>query len=270
LLLEDGGEGGSDGFVRVYDGHDESVLHATSRGRGRAGVGLARCSHAWDSHWGWRSSILGIDCMISRRGFLSAGLWVEATVAITRRAGAGGKTEAVIPPLPLSIAVAEKGGAAVRGEAWIAEQLAEVDRLFLPLGLSIRKASSRVLPEGLAALETRGDRDELAKQLEAKRINVMIVESLRDVDDPKLFRMGVHWRHRKTPAKHYVIVAASARPSTLAHELGHFFGLSHSDVTDNLMSYSRTGAPPFLDAKQSERVLSMARMYVGSKLIEPV
>ncbi len=159
----------------------------------------------------------------------------------------------------------------VQGDAWIAEQFTEAERLFMPIGISLRKVNARLLPTSLARLETRADRDALGAFLEAKRINVMIVASLRDVDDPKLFRMGVHWRHRKTPAKHWVIVAASARPSTLAHELGHFFGLGHSDVTDNVMSYSRTGViPPFLDAGQAQRVQGMARMYVGSKLLDPV
>jgi hypothetical protein len=206
--------------------------------------------------------------MISRRAMLSAGLSVAGALALSpRRAGAAAPP---IPALPLAFAVAEDAGAPVRGEVWIAEQLAEVDRLFSPLGLQLRKATSRSLPAELAALETRADRDALAVHLESKRINVMIVASLRDVDDPRLLRMGVHWRHRKTPAKHYVIVAASARPSTLAHELGHFFGLSHNDVTDNLMSYSRTGTPPFLDDAQAERVRGMARMYVGTKLLAPL
>jgi len=208
--------------------------------------------------------------MISRRIILSSGLAVAGSLLIPGRASAKKAEKEPIPALPLSFAVAEEDAVAVQNEAWVNEQIAEATRLFTPIGVTLKKASARALPASLARLESRADRDALAAHLEAKRINVMIVASLRDVDDPKLLRMGVHWRHRKTPAKHWVIVAASARPSTLAHELGHFFGLGHTDVTDNVMSYSRTGAvPPFLDAGQSERIQNMARMYVGSKLLEP-
>jgi len=208
--------------------------------------------------------------MLSRRAALSAGLAFAGALALPRRANAKKATPSPLPALPLSFAVAEEDGVKVQTDAWIAEQLAEVARLFVPIGVTLQKSSARALPSSLARLETRADRDALGAHLEAKRINVMIVASLRDVDDPKLLRMGVHWRHRKTPAKHWIIVAASARPSTLAHELGHYFGLGHSDVTDNLMSYSRTGAPPFLDAKQTARIQGMARMYVDSKRLEPI
>ncbi|MDI1484281.1 hypothetical protein [Polyangium sp. y55x31] len=208
--------------------------------------------------------------MLSRRALLGSGLGFAGSLLLSRPALAKKTEKEPIPALPLSFAVAEEDGVPVQNETWIAEQITEATRLFTPIGVTLRKTNARALPPALARLETRADRDALAAHLEAKRINVMIVASLRDVDDPKLFRMGVHWRHRKMAAKHWVIVAASARPSTLAHELGHFFGLGHSDVTDNVMSYSRTGAvPPFFDAKQAERIESMARMYVGSKLLEP-
>jgi hypothetical protein len=207
--------------------------------------------------------------MISRRALLCASAAALGVSVLPRRVSAKKPEPAPIPTLPLFVSVAEEQGAPVRDETWINGQLAEVARLFSPIGLSFRKRAGSALPESLARLETRDDRDALAAHLEPKVIHVMVVSSLRDVDDPTLLRMGVHWRHRKKPAKHWVIVAASARPSTLAHELGHYFGLDHSSVTDNLMSYSRTGAPPFLEPAQIERVRAMARMYVSSKLVLP-
>lgn len=210
-----------------------------------------------------RRSLLGLSCAaVVGPLFGSSRVWAGQTVPLP--------IPIPIPTLPLVISLAEEDETPVVNEVWIAEQLAEVSRLYTPIGLSFQKEPGAKLPASMARLETRDDRDALASHLFAKKINVMIVSSLRDVDDPKLLRMGVHWRHRKKPAKHWVIVAASARPSTLAHELGHFFGLDHSSVTDNVMSYSRTGAPPFLDNKQIERVKSMARMYVSSKLITQV
>jgi hypothetical protein len=222
---------------------------------------------------------------ISRRALLAC--WTASVLAVglltviapsgsalARRPGASSPIAPIapiapIPPLPLSIAVVEEEGRPVQDAAWVDAQIAEAVRLFEPLGLPLSKASSRALPASFARMETRADRDALAAALEPKRINVMVVSSLRDVDDPQRYRMGVHWRHRGTPAKHYIIVSATARPTTLAHELGHYFGLGHSDVTDNVMSYSRTGGPVFFDPKQAERMRSRARTYVSAKLLDP-
>ncbi len=209
----------------------------------------------------WSSSVLAV-------GLLT--LITPSAPALARGPAASSPIAPIapIPPLPLSIAVVEEGGRPVQDAAWVDAQIAEAVRLFDPLGLPFYKASSRALPASFARMETRADRDALAAALEPKRINVMVVASLRDVDDPQRFRMGVHWRHRRTPAKHYIIVSATARPTVLAHELGHYFGLAHSDVTDNVMSYSRTGAPVFFDPKQAARMRARARTYVAAKLLD--
>jgi hypothetical protein len=212
--------------------------------------------------------------MVSRRVFLAFSAAAAAAAgaqAAPRFALARGKAEpAPLPPLPLSLAIAEEDGSPVRDTAWVDAQIAEAARLYEPLGIPLRKASSRPLGERFARIETRADRDALATALEARRINVMIVASLRDVDDPSLYRMGVHWRHRATPGKHYVIVAASARATTLAHEIGHYFGLGHSDVPDNVMSYDRTGGPVFFDDAQAAKMRAFARMFLGAKLLSAV
>lgn len=205
----------------------------------------------------------------SRRVFLGGSLSAAAALAWPARALAG-KAPPPLPPFPLSVAVAEEAGEKVRDEAWITAQVAEAERLFSPLGVLFSKTPTRPLAASFARLESRDDRDALASQVVSKQINVMVVASLRDVDDPALYRMGVHWRSRKALTKHYVIVAASALPSTLAHELGHYFGLDHYMVQDNLMSYNRTGAPPYLNEAQKKRVVSMASMYIATKSIVPL
>jgi hypothetical protein len=184
--------------------------------------------------------------------------------------GIAKKSEAPIPVLPLSIAVARENGEAVRDDAWIDAQIAEAERLFGAEGVHFKKTASRALDERFVRLETRADRDALTSELQKGVVNVMIVESLRDVDDTTLHRMGVHWRPKNDIKKHYVIVAASAMPTTLAHELGHFFGNGHSQVKDNLMSYSRSGAAVFLDARQSQKIRNFARIYLRTKeLVSP-
>lgn len=173
--------------------------------------------------------------------------------------------EEPIPTLPVSIAVAREGERPAQDDAWIDAQLAEAERLFGGVGVHLKKAKVRALDGRFARLESRKDRDALTAELEPGVINVFVVTSLRDVDDPRLYRMGVHWRPVSAPKKHYVIVAASGLPSTMAHEIGHFFGNGHSAVTDNLMSYDRTGDKVFLSPQQGKTIRAFARLYLRSK-----
>jgi hypothetical protein len=208
--------------------------------------------------------------MISRRVVLAAAGLSFAGALAPGLARAAGRAPAPLPAFPLSIAVAEEAaGTPVRDDAWIDAQIAEAVRLFEPAGVALRKVGSRALAPRISRLETRADRDARAAAIEPRRINVMVVSSLRDVDDPGRFRMGVHWRNRATPERRCVIVAANARPTVLAHELGHFFGLGHSGVDDNVMSYTRTGAPVSFDPAQIEKIRSAARGYAASKAFEP-
>lgn len=209
--------------------------------------------------------------MVSRRTFLSAAGLFSADALVPRPARARpAAAPPPIPTLPLSVAVVEEDeGRPVCDVGWVDAQLVAAAALFEPLGVTLRKVGSRTLPSRFARLETRADRDALAEALEAGRINVMVVASLRDVDDPARLRMGVHWRHRKAPAHHWLILAATAREAVLTHELGHYFGLGHTAVPDNVMSYERTGGPVFFTAAQAARILSSARSYVAMKQLEP-
>jgi hypothetical protein len=195
----------------------------------------------------------------------------EAVSVPAAAAGGGAKAprEAPIPVLPIAIAVAHVQGKPVRDDAWIDAQIAEAERLFGLSGIHLRKASSRALPERFAKLETRSDRDALAGELTRGVINVMIVDTLRDVDDTSLYRRGVHWRPQKDLKKHYVIVAKEASTTTLAHEIGHFFGNDHAKDMDNLMSYLRSGNNVFLNDAQVARSRIFARIYLRSKELDP-
>lgn len=174
-----------------------------------------------------------------------------------------------IPALPLSIAVAERDGAPVRDGAWVDAQVAVANDLFGAFGVTFEPIEKRSLEPRFAALETKADRDALAAHRAARVINVFIVHSLRDVDDPSLLRMGVHWRKLADLSQNYVIVAASARETTLAHELGHYFGNAHNDVLNNLMSYRRDGGDVFLDATQGAVIRQHAQGFLASQKLWP-
>jgi hypothetical protein len=170
--------------------------------------------------------------------------------------------------LPLSIAITRPaGGEPVTTPCWVLAQVRESQRLMAPHRVRVGIAEMRAI-EGHHALETAQDRDALADLLQPKVINVFVVESLRDVDDPKLFRMGVRWRKLSDLSKDYVIVTARAMPTTLAHELGHKLGNGHSPVVDNVMSYKRQDpAKIHFDERQGAKMRQVSRQLLLSKRV---
>jgi hypothetical protein len=207
---------------------------------------------------------------LARRAFVSGLGSAVALAALPAAAKPRAPSSPPLPVLPLSIAVAVEGGRAVREEAWIQAQLAEVERLYGPIGLRFKRTAARALPEPTARLESREDRDSLDAERMPRVNNAFLVASMRDVDDTRIYRMGVHWRNTVTPSHRYVIVAADAITSTLAHELGHYFGLPHAHKVDNLMSYSRTGEKVFISNSQAATIRAMARIALASgELVDP-
>src|SRR5262245_58499040 len=97
-----------------------------------------------------------------------------------------------LPVLPIHVAVVEEGGKPVRDNTWIDAQLEASNRLFGAFGVRFRVTATRALAERFARLESRQDRDDLARELDPGVVNVFVVASLRDVDDPSRLRMGVH------------------------------------------------------------------------------
>lgn len=160
----------------------------------------------------------------------------------------------IVAPVRVTVAVAAVGGVPIRDQAWIDERLAETARIYNPLGIYFRKPEVRELDEKHAALETREDRDALAASLKKGFMNVFVVDTLRDVDNGTSLLHGVHWAPNGDMKRHYVIVSSTASKTTLAHEIGHYYGLPHKMVPDNLMSYSRSGIDVFLDATQKAKV----------------
>ena len=74
-------------------------------------------------------------------------------------------------------------------------------------------------------------------------IHVFVVGRLADVDEDGAIAYGVTW-HTSDDDRKYVIVSAQALERTLAHELGHFFGLPHSSYAISIMNKSDRAEPP--------------------------
>ena len=132
----------------------------------------------------------------------------------------------------------------VVSDDFIAEQLAGANKHFERLDVGFQIVGVDALPASAVHIETRADRDDLAAdRLGNKLIHVFVVGQLDDVDDDGRIDFGVTWHTRHDDRK-YVIVAAQALPRTLAHELGHFFGLPHSSYAISIMNKTERKEPP--------------------------
>ena len=170
--------------------------------------------------------------------------------------------------MTVSVAAATIDGERVVDDAWIDRQWAAVDRLYAGIGIRFERRWAEPLPETNARLETRENRDALGEHFVDGAINVFFVKSLLDIDEIGRIRMGVCWR---TPGrKRFVAVASNAKPTVLAHELGHFLGNGHSKVVDNVMSYDRTGGPVFFDAAQKKIMRATATQLLRDGVVLPV
>jgi hypothetical protein len=169
----------------------------------------------------------------------------------------------------LAISIASADGARIVDDAWVDEQIAAANELFGAVGVRFRWTVETALPEPHGEMHSRTDRDVLTKRLERSLVNVFVVRELEDVDEPGRSRMGVTWTSR-IDQKRYIVVARSARPTVLAHELGHLFGNQHSSVANNLMSYSRDGGTVFIDDKQKTIIESFATRFLGDRTLVDV
>jgi hypothetical protein len=168
------------------------------------------------------------------------------------------------PVLPVDVAVTSDERGAVVDRAWIDAEMSVAERVYGPLGFHVRVDHVRPLGAELSHIEDPRMRDRFAPLVTAHEIQVFIVRSLRDSEVVGMYRNGVTWDSRPSgengPSRRFIIVAATAAQSSLAHELGHFFGIQpHSSVKNNLMSYDREDALVFLDAAQQSIVKTTAR-----------
>lgn len=164
---------------------------------------------------------------------------------------------------PIAITVALEAGSPACDDAWISSQIDNANGLYAPIGVRFRWTLRKEMPEAHAEMHSRGDRDALAPLVEKNVIDVFVVAALEDVDEPGRYRKGVAWTSKPT-GKRFLILSAAAPRTVLAHELGHFFGNGHTDVPDNLMSYSRTGGQVFLDDTQIERIHLFSSRFLAS------
>jgi hypothetical protein len=159
----------------------------------------------------------------------------------------------------IQLHIATSDAKLVAGADWLKAQLVGANRHFAPLGVGFTLAGVDTMSDSAMHVETRADRNALAVgRLGGRIIHVFIVGQLDDVDVEGGIAYGVTWR-RPSDTRKYIIVSAQALERTLAHELGHFFGLPHSTYDVSIMNKSERKEPPVEQRTFADEEISAMR-----------
>ncbi|MDB4960686.1 MAG: hypothetical protein JWP01_685 [Myxococcales bacterium] len=165
--------------------------------------------------------------------------------------------------------VAQTADGLVVPPAWIANQLAIANQHFAPLDVGFQIAGVQVAPPGTEHVRTRAQRNALGSAVTGRVIHVFVTAQLENVDQSTTPVFGVAWRVKQ---RKIIILSAKSWDRTLAHELGHVFGLPHSTYPISIMNKTPREEPAretrtFADEEVAAMGPGMKRL-LRSKVIE--
>ncbi len=121
--------------------------------------------------------------------------------------------------------------------AWVSAQVEQAHRHFALIDTSFEVIAADAVPASELEIDTREERDALGHARFTRGVvHVFVVGRLADVDIAGNEIRGVHWRERGDRTHRWVILSKIAGSLVLSHELGHFFGLPHSEYDISLMN----------------------------------
>lgn len=160
--------------------------------------------------------------------------------ALTKSAPTCDVARATCIGLSLHIAV-DDAGVPIATADWITGQLAGANQHFERLDVGYQIIAVDALPASATRVENRTERDSFRPQVKGTVIHVFVTGQLDDIDLAGAVAYGVTWRRNTTK---FVILSTQAWPRTLAHELGHVFGLPHSTYAISIMNKTERKEPP--------------------------
>lgn len=137
--------------------------------------------------------------------------------------------------LHLHVVAAAEGP--VQTVQWVSEQVAAANARFREIDVNFEVVAADALPASDLEIDDKAERDALGDPRFTRGVaHVFVVGRLADIDIAGNEIRGVHWRFRKDRARRWVILSKIAGSLVLTHELGHFFGLPHSDYDISVMN----------------------------------
>ncbi len=146
-------------------------------------------------------------------------------------------------PVQVSVTIATADGEAVTDTTWLDARLERATLLFANANIEFKRVATatRAIADSGGDIMTVRQRQGLAAHAPTDgRIHIFVVDKLADKDRKGGFISGVHWRYaggkRSWRGRRYIILSRWSAIDTLAHELGHFFGLPHTTRKNTLMT----------------------------------
>lgn len=175
--------------------------------------------------------------------------------------------------VPLTVHVATERGAPVVSDAQILATLKRTNVALAPYNMRVRVERVRTMSAGHTVVDGEPDRLELARRADRDgTLHVFFVNKVRmEIEDDADARLsGLHWRYvgmrTQMHEREFVVVAEDAPTTTLAHEVGHAFGLEHHKSFENIMCSCRRGPDTLFTPRQGEQIRSGAVTFMGRRL----
>jgi hypothetical protein len=172
--------------------------------------------------------------------------------------------------LPITLHMATDAGEPVTQRARVRRWIERANRDLAPFGIQVEVRAVRHLPSGWESVTRWGQRRQLAHYAPRDgTIHVFVIEELDRRRKPILGRKvrGLHWRYRgvnrKLSQREYIMVTSGAPTTTLAHEIGHLFGLRHSTASDNIMCSCRSGSNVRFTYDQGQQMRDGVRAFMA-------
>jgi hypothetical protein len=166
-----------------------------------------------------------------------------------------------------------KDGMSIQTPEWVVAQFEHANLLFAPISVGFYLQEVAPLAADKAEIITRSERNLLGRKLFSRGvIHLFLVEKLADVDEAGKWLNGVHWRDQSNREKRWVILSSTAWSLTLAHELGHFFGLPHSTYEESIMNKTPRELPAPEDRifaeKETVIMKNQTKVMTKSKMLK--
>lgn len=174
-----------------------------------------------------------------------------------------------IVEIPLTVHVATQHGQPVVTDAQIVASIRRANQALAPFRVRVEVARMRTMSPGHSVIDGEHDRLELARRADRDgTLHVFFVDrvAMQDGDDPDARLSGLHWRYAgmrsQMHEREYLVVSGDAPNTTLAHEIGHAFGLDHHKSYENIMCSCRRGTDTHFTSRQGEFVRAGAADFL--------